>query len=241
MRYTYTRPAIAMLELIFAIAVMGIVLLSAPMLIATATQSSSVALQQEGINEAATRINMILTYDWDENNINVPCGGDPAILHTQSDSTVAALAENNNTQRRIGVPPNSTSHTYNCNGGEYNATAIGKEGSDIDDLDDFNDVGLVEVRLGTGGKDYIENPDTTGDTVQIATSINYASDTASYGAKTFSYNFNPSGTAGSTSNIKAIHVTLTSTSSEKELEKKITMHAFACNNGSYKYVRKALP
>jgi len=46
---TYHRKAIAMIELIFAIVVMGIVMLSAPMLVNKATQSSYVALQQESI------------------------------------------------------------------------------------------------------------------------------------------------------------------------------------------------
>jgi len=237
MRYTTSRPAIAMVELIFSIAIMGIVLLSAPMLISMASKSTSVALQQEGINEAATRINMIMTYDWDENNINVPCGGDPSILHTQAGDT--ALAEVNGTQRRVGVPLNSNSHTFNCNGQEYNATAIGREGDDIDDLDDFNSVGLVEVLLGSGGEDYIENPDTTGDTVQIATGITYLSDTADYD-KEFSYNFDYTNDSNNSTNIKGIKVTLTSSSGEKELEKTIIMHAFSCNIGSYRYVRGKL-
>jgi len=231
MKKTLFRPAIAMIELIFSIVIMGIVLLSAPMLISVASKSTSVALQQEGINEAASRINMILTYDWDENNINVPCGGNPSILHTRGNSILEA---------RKGVPINSNSHKYNCIGTEYNATAIGPEGSDIDDLDDFDDVGLVEVKLGTGGKDYIENPDTTGDTVEIATSVKYVSDTANY-TKNFAYDFNYTSAPGDTTNIKAIKVTLTSSSNEKELEKEISMYAFSCNIGSYNYAKRRLP
>jgi len=227
-----------MIELIFSIAIMGIVLLSAPMLISMASKSTSVALQQEGINEAASRINMMLTYDWDENNINVPCGGDPSILHTNGDDALKIL---DGTQRRRGVPPNSNSHSFNCNGVEYNATAIAQEGADIDDLDDFNNAGLVKIDLGTGGEDYIENPDTTGVQVKIATTVKYLSDTADYD-KAFSYNFDFDGTAPTgTTNIKAIRVTLTSESTEKELQKEITMYAFSCNIGSYTYVRRKLP
>ncbi len=232
------RPAIAMIELIFSIAIMGIVLLSAPMLISTASQSTSVALQQEGINEAASRINLILTYDWDENNINVPCGGDPSILHTTNGDN--ALKILTGTQRRSGVPVNSNSHSFNCNGGEYNASTIGQEGTNIDDLDDFNDVGLVSVPLGTGGEDYIENPNTTGDTVQIATSIKYINDNAAY-SQQFSYNFSFADNPAGTTSIKAMKVTLTSSSPEKELEKEITMYAFSCNIGSYNYARRLLP
>ena len=64
------RPAIAMIELIFAIVIMGIILMSAPMLISTATKSGYVAIQQEAINEAASQINMIMGYHWDEGSSN---------------------------------------------------------------------------------------------------------------------------------------------------------------------------
>ena len=228
-----------MIELIFSITIMGIVLLSAPMLISVANESTSVALQQEGINEASSRINMILTYDWDENNINVPCGGNPSVLRVIAGD--AALNENNTTQKRAGVPSNSTSHSFNCNGSEYNATAIGKEGTDIDDIDDFDNVGLHEVLLGTGGEDYIENSTTTGDTVQIATSIQYSSDTANYNQSSFAYNFTPGTGVAGTTNIKEISVRLTSTSTESELAKDIRFYAFSCNLGSYSFAQRLLP
>jgi hypothetical protein len=70
MNKTTLRPAIAMVELIFAIVIMGIVLMSAPMLISTASKSGYVAIQQEAINEAASQVNMIMGYHWDENNTN---------------------------------------------------------------------------------------------------------------------------------------------------------------------------
>ena len=60
------RKGIAMIELIFAIVIMGIVLLSAPTLISTATQSGLVAVQQEAIAASSSEIGMILTRDWDE-------------------------------------------------------------------------------------------------------------------------------------------------------------------------------
>ena len=62
------RPAIAMIELIFALVIMAIVLMSAPMLISTATKSGYVAIQQEAINAAASQVNMIMGYHWDENS-----------------------------------------------------------------------------------------------------------------------------------------------------------------------------
>ena len=64
------RPAVAMIELIFAIVIMAIVLLSAPMLISTASKSGFIAIQQEAINEAASQVNIIMGHHWDEGAAN---------------------------------------------------------------------------------------------------------------------------------------------------------------------------
>jgi len=60
------RPAIAMIELIFAIVIIGITLLSAPMIISQSVQSINTNLKQEAIAAAASQISLILTYPWDE-------------------------------------------------------------------------------------------------------------------------------------------------------------------------------
>jgi len=209
--YPTMHKAIAMIELIFALVIMGITIMAAPMLISTASSSVSVALQQEGINEAASRLGVILTHEWDDNNLR--CQDSPSILHTQS--PVAAL--------------------YDCNGVEYNATAIGREGTTYDDIDDFDGTSkLVEVTLGAGGKDYLEK-----DTVTISTAVTYGNDSATYSAGSIS--FIPSTATGGTTSIKQINTTLTSTHAATELQKQITLRAFSCNIGSYNYDSRIMP
>ena len=229
------RPAIAMIELIFAIVIMGIAMLSAPTLISVAAKSTTVALQQEGINETAARINMILTYDWDDNNVKY-CYGSASILHTTSGDPELEVK---NGSRRIGVasttaPP--TTHTFNCTGAEYNATAIATEGGILDDIDDFDGDSTIEVITGLGagenkGVDYIEQ-----ETVKIATTVQYGDDNATYSNKTIQ-DIDPfSAASGGTTNIKTISTTLTSDSTAaKELKKSITLRAFSCNLGSYQF------
>ena len=230
-----------MIELIFAIVIMGIAMLSAPMLVSVATKSTTVALQQEGINETAARINMILTYDWDDNNIKY-CYGSASILRTTNgDSELEAK----NGNRRIGVdihtaPP--TTHTFNCAGAEYNATAVAREGGILDDIDDFDGDSTIEVIAGLGagediGVDYIEQ-----DTVKIITAVQYGDDSATYTNKIIQ-DFDPfASTPGGTTNIKTISTTLTSDSTAaKELQKSITLRAFSCNLGSYQFYSRNMP
>ncbi len=217
------RPAIAMIELIFAIVIMGIVMMSAPMLIETSAKSTSVALQQEGINEAASRIGMIMTHEWDENN-NVPC---MTILGVSSSGDIELNKVDPTEHHRIGVPIESRAHSFICGSFEANASAIGIEGTEKDDIDDFKDTTISEVSIGTGGINYIEQT-----TVSIATSVYYTTDAADYNSTSFAYNFTPGSTTGNNStNIKALKVRVTSTSGVDELDKDITLNAFSCNTG----------
>jgi len=84
------RPAIAMIELIFAIVIMGIVMMSAPMIISTAAKSGYVTIQQEAINEAASQINMIMGYHWDESSSDETFL-DPILSVTHGDGAIVAL------------------------------------------------------------------------------------------------------------------------------------------------------
>ena len=231
MRIIKNRPALAMVELIFALVIMGIVLLGAPMLISTATKGTAVALQQEGINEAVSRVNMILTYEWDENVLDNSCA--PPVLHVHSGDP--ELEENAGTARRFGIPLTTKSRTFKCGNIELDASSIGMEGTVINDIDDFSNKSISEVLTGTGGTNYIET-----DTVNIITNVYYASDSTDYSGSSVTYNFSPGTSLANSTNIKAIFVNLKSTSTVNELTKDIKLHAFSCNLGGYEYESRDL-
>lgn len=237
MSFSLQRPAIAMIELIFAIVVMGIVMMSAPQLLSTASQSGYVAIQQEGINEAATQINMILDFPWDENDTNIShttllfvSNGDPELNGT-----------NTTPFNRAGTPANSY-RVYVTDGGIsdglFNASTIGLDVNDnniSDDIDDFNNstVNLTLDGPNAGESDYIEK----GDNVNITRTVDYVNDNASYNSLlggNLNFDFNTSAVLLPSTNIKRIQVTLTSASGVDELAKNITLHAFSCNIGTYK-------
>jgi hypothetical protein len=219
------RGAIAMLELIFAIVVMGIALMSAPMLLSTSAKSVSVGLQQEGINEAVSRVVMVLSYPWDQNDVNDSCIP-PVLKVSNGDSE---LEENGTTGRRYGVPPNKARTFFVCGGGakRLSATAIGKEENTTDDMDDFSGSASSLVLVGGGGDaDYVEQT-----TVNIATTVSYIDDSAAYNTAAVTYAPGSGGGGGST-NIKRVDVTLSSSSGASELQKSIKLSAFACNIGA---------
>ncbi len=226
------RNAIAMIELIFAIVIMGIVMMSAPMLISTASKSGYVAIQQEAINEAATQVNIILGHEWDESNTNE--SHDPVVLKTTNG--VSDLNETGTTGVRSGTPKESYRKFVSSSGGRESASAIGDEGGVKNDMDDFDATQVhLQEEEGGGTADYIEKT-----TIDIDRTVAYMSDAES-GTGTYTnggggtLSFSPTFTdATPTTNIKRIQVTLTSSSSAEELnEKTIILHAFSCNIGSY--------
>ena len=238
------RPAIAMIELIFAIVIMGIILMSAPMLISTAAKSGYVAIQQESINEAASQVNMIMGYQWDKENANedyIP----PILKVSSGDSELNEInISAEPTGRRLGTPDVSYRAFVRADGQRFSASALGSvdtSDTEEDDIDDFDgDTSLVEIE-DAGLVDYVED----ATTIKINTTVRYINDSSTYnpttgGAITFSPDFTSPGSTSSTAstNIKRITVTLTSEGGPDELEKEIILHAFSCNIGGYKLEEK---
>jgi len=234
---TILRPAVAMIELIFALVIMGLVLMSAPQLISIAAKSGYVTIQQEAINEAASQVNMVMGYYWDEAITDDTYA--PSVLSVSQGNS--DLDETNTSGYRKGVPKLSKRSFVRSDGSRLSATvpaSLGPEGGDRDDIDDFKgDTNLTLIALSPA--DYVE-----GDTIKIHTDITYISDTPAGGDFTpdgvhtiwFSPNLSSSSTG--TTNIKRITVTLTSTAGIEELNKTIKLNAFSCNIGSTEFEEK---
>ena len=226
-----SRKGIAMIELIFAIVIMGITLMSIPNLIYQASESGYTTIQQESIAAAASDLSLILSREWDENGTDSSIGS--PILNT--DSTTTSLEDNRSGAR-------SRSYATGLGGTPLNASTIIINGDgDYDDIDDVHGItGSVTLIEGDDEQDLIDV------NISITTTVEYIADapTASSGTDwsdsvTLSFN-TPFGAPGvTTTNIKKVSITLESNSSVEELsDKKIIFNAFSCNLGSYKLERK---
>ena len=235
--HTFFRPAVAMIELIFAIVIMAVVLMSAPRLMQIAASSGYVAMQQEGIGEAASRVNMIMAYPWDENNADESFYS--TILRVNKGAPDLNITASN---KRIGTPARANRTFLRKDGITLAASAIlGKDGAENpDDIDDFTGeaIHMHDYSGGTATSDYIEK---SFDITMTAT-VKYLKDavTGSYQQSDIIFDFDPSETVSAlnTSNIKMIEVTLVSSSGTEELKKEITLRAFSSNVGSYELEKK---
>lgn len=89
------KNGIAMIELIFAIVIIGVTLMSAPMLINQSINSSNIAMQQEAITATASHNGMILTKYWDEAGTLTQDGQSPILV---TGTIVNEEMENNSSQ-----------------------------------------------------------------------------------------------------------------------------------------------
>jgi len=237
------RPAFAMIELIFSLVIMGIVLMSAPLLIQQSTQSVRVALQQEAISIASAHTMMLLSLDWDENNTDLEAGDSPILdtnrFYFDFNNTTSPVGLRNVSGREwgAGLVNVKTATQMGSFGFERSADPDKNETSiiDADDVDDYNnsDIGLAVFNFENIDIDKGDYVDTT---INLHSVISYREDRPNSGP--LSTDINISGVINSTtrpivSNIKFIQVSLTSRSGVDELDKNISMSAFSCNIGTF--------
>ncbi len=227
------RRAIAMIELIFAISVMGIVLMSVPMLITTATRSAQTAFKQESIAITASHANALMSYAWDEQNTQSQLPQQQNwILATQSTVTELinrpAAVGNPGAKRRPGTAQASPASSFGP-GKDQELDGQTEENASKDDVDDFDGttVSLDSLETAVTQKgDYIDT------NLTLSTSVIYGGDSANYPACAtsngcaFSQPFTTAATG--TSNIKQVTVNFTSS----DTDTKIQMRFFMCNIGT---------
>jgi len=211
------RKAVAMIELIFSIVIMGITLLTIPMITAQSVKSGESAMMQESIAAVASQMQMILSRHWDEIDADPSLGSRRPILRTASTNfdTKAGLNINGRTDKSNGIELDASSAASFADGGN-------------NDIDDYNGVtttlSVVDPTTTSTG-DYIDV------NVIMTSAVNYSDDTITL-APIATFNYNPNGAGmGTTTNIKRVSVTLTSTE-PTFANKNIQLNAFSCNIGA---------
>ena len=239
-KYKLMKRGIAMIELIFALVIMGIVLLSAPMLIQQSINSGNVAFQQESISALATHMEMILTMNWDENNSDLQAGISPIL-----DTDRAPFDFNLSTLPAGLVGVTGRSERVGTNTIRTPSISLGKDTtettfSDFDDIDDFNNESFG-LMLFNGESTTADVGDYVDKDVTISTVVKYHDDNATLTSSTLNLGGKLNSSLSIPTNIKFITSTLTSDSGVEELEKNITLKAFSCNIGTFVPLGKDFP
>ena len=234
----HCHSAVAMIELIFALVIMGIVMMSAPQLIRTSGSSAYASMQQEAILTTSSQIYTIMSAAWDESDTNSTIGKPILNTNTTSCTTVRPPGVTSASGRYCKKDTNSTLQYATAYSG------FGQDGTEKfgvnNDIDDFTgsagDAILFETNetTTTPEGDYIDYSTTISAIVVYADKdINASSGGTNL---TFSNPFDKI-TTTKTTDIKLISVHLTSSSTAEELnDRDIRLSAFMCNRGAPKEI-----
>ncbi len=220
------REGFSLIELVIAIVVIAIALMSVPLMLNQGAKSNQFSLMQESILAAHTKLGNIISFKWDENAADENGTVVRVLDVTNGDSQL----DRNLTRRRIGhIKADLRRRMKNV---ETNATAIGMEGADTyDDIDDFDGTSTKVAASGASGVkgkfDYLDVD------LNLTTSVVYVSDDLNYSEQNLTFDFNVTSVAGST-NIKMIELNATSTNSDTPFVFRI----FSSNIGQSKYYEK---
>lgn len=214
------RSAMSMLELVFAIVIMGIAVMSLPLILTQVQTNNAFAMQQEAILAAKTKIGDILTYEWDDNSYDTTAQRSFVLDTANGDGALRRVGTTNQRIGHINVDYRRKLYDATVVLNDRSASAIGADAGDLDDIDDFSGQAItIAATLETAGTlDYIFTA------LTLTPTITYASDTAIYSNPTLTFTFDPVN-ANAITNIKTISVQVTGTNQN------ITLRAFSCNIG----------
>ena len=217
----------SLVELVFAIVIMGIAVMSLPMILTQTQEGSNHSLKQEAILSAKTKLAYLLAYHWDENTYDITADTE-RVLNTAGGN--AAFNAVGATLRRVGHIATDGRRRFWDNA--TNASVVGAEGNDRDDIDDFNGVG--EIKVINAVDDFIFN-------LTLTPTINYIPDNpvagGTYAGNIVGFNFNTGNIAAASTNIKMIQVRANVAGNANFTP--IVMFAFSSNIGQSKILRRA--
>lgn len=222
------RKASSMIELVIAIVVMGIAMMTLPLMLERTQENNAFAMQQEALLAARTQIGDMTTYPWDDNSLK---DNKVAILDTNA-SDIELARTSATSPRRVGHVNQDRRRKFFDSNEANNAasTALGPEGGDLDDIDDFDDgvaKTLIAGETADIGLDYRFD-------LNMTTNVAYISDTATYANQdlAFTLGITPI-TAGST-NIKMTELILQGSG----LDGNMTLRAYSSNIGESELLRR---
>ena len=228
----------SLIEIIFAIVIISISMMSVPMILKQNTKSGESAIMQEAILATSTKMGNILSYSWDKNSYDAKNGILRTVDVKNGDSHLARSNESNNSNLRMGNifftigrkffdcnnfmgMINFNKNKSNCNGITYPDTTVNHKNKVS-----INDFHNETVTISGGGSyDYKDS------NLSIKSAIYYIPDSANYDDTNIHFTFttptNTPITSDKSTNIKMI----VTTANSPMLKRKLTLRAYEANIG----------
>ena len=228
------RKAVSLIELIIAIVVMGIAVMSLPLILTQTQSNNALALQQEAILSTKAKIGFISSYPWDQNSWD----GTGSIFRVL-DTSASPSADNAFATadiRRIGhIQTDKRRRLWdvgNANRAPNNEVTAAPNEDDIDDFDSHDD--NITIADPTQ-MDYIFALTMTPEIVYLRDSLsagNYLN------SNTIQFDFDATNTETNTSRPTNIKMITVRTVSQVGNDVNVSLRSFASNIGQSKISKR---
>ena len=228
------RKAVSLIELIIAIVVMGIAVMSLPLILTQTQSNNALALQQEAILSTKAKIGFISSYPWDQNSWD----GTGSIFRVL-DTSASPSADNAFATadiRRIGhIQTDKRRRLWdvgNANRAPNNEVTAAPNENDIDDFDSHDD--NITIADPTQ-MDYIFALTMTPEIVYLRDALsanNYLN------SNTIQFDFNATNTETNTSRPTNIKMITVRTVSQIGNDVNVSLRSFASNIGQSKISKR---
>lgn len=233
------RKAVSLLELVIAIVVMGIAVMSLPMILTQTQNNDAIAMQQEAILSTKTKMGFITSYMWDENSWDSNASISRILDTTnstsgQTDHTAFDTATIRRTGNFVGDARRRLWNVGNANREPDNEQSAQYAENDIDDFNGRDD-NITLSNQSRSDMDYLFGV-TIHSTVQYLDDYLASGDYVTSSTIVFDFNVNnPETNSSRPTNIKMI--TLRTTSVDNS-DINITLNSFASNIGQSKILKR---
>ncbi len=230
------RRGFSLIELVFAIVIIAITLITIPTLLGESVKSNAYTLVQESLLAARTKLGNILSYPWDQNSPEYDNGslkGSYILDVINGDDELDCITNGSGSRlnRRRGEPdhdrkrhfaPNQLLATF--------AVDFDPNSNEPDDIDDFDNQTSSITIISDNGLD-TNDTDYISDNLLMKSDIYYVNDSVNYSDSNITFSFDTTHktkNANQSTNIKMVVLTVHS----DFMDQNFTLRSFSCNIGS---------
>jgi len=212
------KKAFSLIEVVFAIVIVSISLMSVPMLLKEASKSDEYSIIQESVLAASTKMGNIISYPWDDSSYDTTNKILRVLDVSSGDSELDRYLASVNQNYRIGHVVGDQRRRFFDSvaypGGKYPTSGT----ATLNNISAFN--GQSFTIGGSGAYDYKDA------SITMVSKVYYISDATDYSLQDISITLTPTSIATST-NIKVIELNTTS----PMLSRSFILRTFMCNIG----------
>jgi type II secretory pathway pseudopilin PulG len=198
------RKATSLIELVIAIVIMGIAVMSLPMVLTQTQSNNAIALQQEAILSTKAKLGFISSYVWDENSWDENSSVSRVLDTTNSADADDEFDVNTTTDiRRKGhFTSDGRRRLWDVTDSKREPLAETTAAPNEDDIDDFDDHNDTITVSDPTDMDYLFS-------LNMNPKVSYVSDATDYSNSVIGFTFDETNTKTNPTNIKLISVTAT--------------------------------